>query len=204
MAFSLVLCVLPLAALILWCVVFVKGCSPLYALGAALAGALALVPIAAVQLFAAPLFQGLDFRLATRLARALILNGLIEETVKFLCILCLPVRGRSLRAVTAGGAIAGLTVGSLEAVMYFAGGAGGILPRLATAALIHTLCAVLSALCIRSFRDGKKHWAPFALAVVIHGVYNFFAGFSGGFRWFSLAAILFGAIECRVWYQKAE
>ena len=44
---------------------------------------------------------------------------------------------------------------------------------------------------------------PFVLAVALHGVYNFFAGFSGGFWWFSVVAILMAALECRIWYRKA-
>jgi hypothetical protein len=202
MVLSVILCVLPLAALTACCVLFVRGCSPGFALLALLAGVVSVIPIAALQLVVFPAFSSLDFRLTTRLVFALVFNGLIEESIKFLCLLGIPRKGRPFGAIMAAGALAGFTVGSLEAVMYFASGVGRIALRLATAGLIHTFCALLSSVCIASFSSGKKYWQPFALAVLIHGVYNFFAGFPGRFWWFSVAAIFFAAIECRMWYVK--
>jgi RsiW-degrading membrane proteinase PrsW (M82 family) len=214
MIIPLILCVLPLIALIACCVLFNKNFSVLFAVFAVLAGFLPVIPIMALQLIVFPAFSGLDTRLVTRLLSALILNGLIEEAIKFLCLLLLPLsakrkgassnQGISLNVFATGGAIAGLTLGSLEAVMYLTVGFEQILLRLMTAALIHTLCAMLSALCIASFKTEKKHIAPFVYAVLVHGVYNFFAGFTGAFWWFSIAAILFGAIQCRVWYSKSR
>ena len=54
-------------------------------------------------------------------------------------------------------------------------------------------------------RDGGKKVPlvmPFVLAVVLHGIYNFFAGFNGLFWWFSVVAILMAALECRIWYRQ--
>jgi len=203
MIFSLLLCVLPLVVLIVCCVLCIK-LSVRHAAIAVAAGVLPVVPIMALQLIVFPAFRSLDFQLGTRLLSALILNGLIEESIKFLSLLLFFHKKTTRVQCIACGAIAGLTVGCLEAVMYFAGGFEYILLRLVTAAVIHTLCAMLSALCIASFKAGKKKIMPFVYAVLVHGVYNFFAGFTGGFRWFSIAAILFAAVECRIWYTRAD
>ena len=203
MIFELVLCVLPLAALIVCCVAF-KKMPVSFALIAIGAGILPVIPVMALQLVVFPVFSSLDTRLETRLLSALILNGLIEEAIKFLCLLILPRKKTPLATLLAGGAVAGLTLGALEAVMYFVVGFERVLLRLATAALLHTLCAMLSSLCIASFARGKKKSLPLALAVVTHGVYNFFAGFTGIFWFFSIAAILFAAIECRIQYARCK
>jgi hypothetical protein len=204
MVFRLALCVIPLAALVVCCVVFNKDISVLFASLAVCAGFLPVIPIMALQLIVFPAFRELDSRIVTRFLSALIMNGLIEESIKFLCLLMVPIKNKPVAVCAAGGAIAGLTLGSLESVMYFAMGYERIALRLATAAPIHTLCAMLSAFCIASFRAGKKDPAPLVLAVFIHGVYNFFAGFTGAFWFFSIAALLFAAIECRVQYIKVK
>jgi RsiW-degrading membrane proteinase PrsW (M82 family) len=204
MVFHIALCVLPLAAFVVCCTTFNKEISALFAVAAVLVGFLQVVPIMALQLIVFPAFRGLGERVATRLLSALILNGLIEESVKFLCLLLLPLKNRSLSASAAAGAIAGLTLGALEAVMYFIVGFEGILLRLATAAVVHTLCATLSVLSVVSFRAGKKDPAPLVLAILIHGVYDFFAGFTVPFWFFSIAALLFAAVECRVRYTKLK
>jgi RsiW-degrading membrane proteinase PrsW (M82 family) len=41
----------------------------------------------------------------------------------------------------------------------------------------------------------------YIFAVLLHGVYNYFAGFNTGIKYFSIAAILFALIECRVQYK---
>jgi RsiW-degrading membrane proteinase PrsW (M82 family) len=199
MIFELVLCVLPPAALVVACVALNKM-SMRFAFVSILAGILPVIPIMALQLVVFPAFSSLDARLGTRLLSALILNGLIEEAIKFLCLLILPRKNTPLSTLLAGGAAAGLTLGAFESVVYFVVGFERVLLRLATAALIHTLCAMLSSLCLASFARGKKNSLPLALAVITHGVYNFFAGFTGIFWAFSIAAILFAAIECRVQY----
>jgi hypothetical protein len=40
------------------------------------------------------------------------------------------------------------------------------------------------------------------IAVLLHGIYDFFAGFStsSNLRWFSIAVVLMSIIECRVKY----
>jgi len=202
MIFLLVWCVLPLILLIVCSVLFIKDLSVRVVLIGIVAGILPVVPIMALQLVVFPAFRSLEVLLVTRLLSALILNGLIEESIKFLCLLLFLRKQKTRSNMVATGAIAGLTLGSLEAVMYFAGGFEHIILRLMTAALIHTFCAMLSALCIDSFAAKTKKIMPFILAVLVHGVYNFFAGFNGGFWWFSVAAILFGAVECRIWYTR--
>jgi len=202
-AFALALA--PPALFIALCVRAVRGFTPALAFRALGAGAFALIPIAALQLFAAPLFEPAGAHLGARLFRALILNGLIEEGARAACMAAFMGRKDIRRgAAAAAGAAAGLTTGSLEALMYFAGGMERIALRLVTAAALHAFCALLSALTAVPPASGKRAVAPFAWACALHGVYDFFAGFGGVFRYFSLAALLLAAVECRIWYRKAE
>jgi hypothetical protein len=36
--------------------------------------------------------------------------------------------------------------------------------------------------------------------VLLHGIYDFFAGFANSLRWFSVAVVLMSIIECRIKY----
>jgi hypothetical protein len=44
------------------------------------------------------------------------------------------------------------------------------------------------------------------VAVLLHGIYDFFAGFSStsNIRWFSVAVVLMAIIECRVKYTSLQ
>ena len=39
------------------------------------------------------------------------------------------------------------------------------------------------------------------MSILIHGIYDFFAGFQGGFKIFSIFVVLLAIIECRVKYK---
>jgi hypothetical protein len=195
---------MPLALVFVLCVIFVKGLKITHALLAVVLGLLVLIPVVLLQMIVRPLPFFTSRRLIGVLLTALLFNGIIEEGIKMGGIFVLPSKNTSLVAFLSCAAILGLALGCFEAVIYFIGGQQNIAIRLSTATVIHTICAILSGLTVWAAKNGRKTMAPVIYAVLVHGVYNFFAGFSGGFWWFSLAAICFGALECRIWYQKLK
>lgn len=203
MVVSLVLCFCPL---ILVCAVLRAAIAEFqikYALWAILLGLASVIPIAALQ-FAVerlPFFQ--PYSLAHVLVTAILLNGLIEESVKLICMLPIPSRNMTARAFFATALLCGMALGCFETAVYFISGVQQITLRIATAVVIHSACAMLSGAYIWLHRAGRARAAPFVFAVLLHGVYNFFAGFDNLFWWFSVATLLLAVLECRIWYQRA-
>jgi hypothetical protein len=202
MYLSVLLCFVPLAVVSVLCKRLVRGLKIQQVFLAAVLGLLALIPTVLLQFVvqAFPVFQ--NGQLIAILLTAFLFNGLIEESIKMCAVSALPGKNTGLPAFAALGAILGLTFGSLEAVVYLIGGQRNIILRLCTAGVIHTVCALLSSQSVWAWKEKRNRPLPFVYALLVHGVYDFFARFSGGFWWFSLAAVGFGAIECRVWYQK--
>lgn len=189
----------------------VSGFKVWYGLVATLVGLFSLVPIVIVQYFLLlqlPVFT--DHTLMDMLLTVMVFNGLIEETVKMFTMLLLPHRKTGFAAFFAMAFICGLSLGCFETIIYLFSGYQNIQIRSLTAVAMHSLCGGLSGIYVWTWRNpvekapGKKVplVMPFVLAVVLHGVYNFFAGFSGGFWWFSVVAILMAALECRIWYRQ--
>ena len=195
---SVALCFLPLIVVLALCFAFVKGIGLRSAFFAVFLGLLAVVPITVLQvvLGRAPVFN--DRRLLAILATAFLFNGLVEEGIKLLSLFLIRIGGKSRAQFMLLGAMQGLTLGCFETLVYFITGHSNILLRLSTAMLIHTACAALSSLTVWSWRQEERNIAPFISAVTVHGAYNFFLFFTPPMRWFSLAAILLGAIQCRV------
>lgn len=201
---------LPLAAfLVIFCLA-VPGFKLRYGLASTLVGLFSLIPIVVVQYFILrmPIFSGNT--LLSALITVMVFNGLVEETVKMLSLLLLPHKKIGFGAFFAMSLVSGLTLGCFETVIYLFAGYQNIQIRSLTAVVIHSFCAGLSGIYVWTWRHpaersgGKKGSliTPFVLAVVLHGAYNFFAGFSGIFWWFSVVAILMAALECRIWYKK--
>ena len=196
--------------LVLFCLA-VPGFKVRYGLASTLVGLFSLIPIVVVQYFVLKLPDFTDHSLVEALVTVMVFNGLVEETVKMLSLLLLPHKKMGIGVFLAMSLISGLALGCFETVIYLFSGYQNIQIRSLTAVAMHSLCGGLSGIYVWTWRNpvekapGKKVplVMPFVLAVVLHGVYNFFAGFSGGFWWFSVVAILMAALECRIWYRKA-
>ena len=173
-----------------------------WGLWSAVTGLFSLIPITFIQFFilSLPIFTAQT--IGAVLVTAIIFNGLIEETVKMLCMLLLPYKKQSFPAFFCQTLICGLSLGCFETIIYLFAGFQEIGLRLVTAVVIHTFCAGLSGCYLWSFRKKSPRTMPFVYAAALHGVYNFFAGFTGFFWWFSVLAILLTLLECRIWYQK--
>lgn len=203
---------LPLVVfLVVFCLV-VPGFKVRYGLASTLLGLLSLVPIVIIQ----NLVGGLPVFTANTMISALItvmvFNGLIEETVKMFSLLLLPHRKTGFAAFFAMAFICGLSLGCFETIIYLFSGYHNIETRTLTAVLMHSFCAGLSGIYVWTWRnpvekpDGTRSpmVMPFVLSTLLHGVYNFFAGFGGWFYWFSIVAIIMSALECRIWFRRAS
>ena len=209
----LAVCFIPLIAIFLIFVILINGLKLRYALWACILGLLAVLPIAFVQHFVMKLPLFTTVTVASLLLTAVLFNGVVEESVKLLFLVLLPQKRLPLAAFFACALLFGLALGSFESVIYLmrriqnsalpTGASAAyklVLVRMATAVLIHTFCAGLSGLCLWTGSAKKRRLLPFVYAALLHGVYNFFAGFTTGYRYFSIIAILFAALECRIWY----
>lgn len=196
----ILLCFLPLVLCILIMRFAVPDFKITKGLWAALVGLLSVIPIAIVQLFILNLPIFTANTLVAVLITAMIFNGLVEESLKMICMLFLPAKRNTLAVFFSMSLIAGLSLGCFETVIYLFAGYHEIELRMISAVLIHTFCSGLSGLYIWTFRQKKPKVTPFVFAAILHGTYNFFAGFSGNYRWFAILAILMAIIECRIWY----
>ncbi len=181
-----------------------------------LSGVLSLIPAAFIQLYFgdAEIFN--VNTVTNLLVTAIVFNGLFEETSKMVLLNLIPRKKHPLRVFFSCCVLAGFTFGSLESVIYllkslqtFEGSdAAGealklIFMRMGTTVLIHSACAGLSGLFLWKWKNKNFTIMPFVYAVLLHGIYNFFAFRDSGYKWFSIIAILFAVLECRIFYRSA-
>ena len=142
------------------------------------------------------------------LISAIILNGLVEECIKALLLFILPssatTETKAKRTFFICALTAGLALGCLESFIYLIGGTQRIGLRMLTAVVIHMFCAGLGGLTVFSIKIREPRILPLVIAILSHGIYNYFAGFGEGTSYFyiSFVAILFAALECRVRYTR--
>lgn len=183
-----------------------------YGLVAILLGLLSLIPIVIIQSIVRNIPVFTNTTLVSALITVMVFNGFIEESVKMLILNLLPHKKTSFATFFALSFMAGLTLGCFETVIYLFSGYHEVELRTVTAVAMHCLCASLSGVSVWTWRnpvvtvDGRKKlfFQPYLWAVILHGSYNFFAGFSGFYRWFSIATIILTALECRIWFKKIQ
>jgi RsiW-degrading membrane proteinase PrsW (M82 family) len=198
---SIAICFIPLAAVFICFVLLVPGFKTRWGLLACLFGLLAVIPIATLQFGIEKINLIEATSLGIVLLEALVLNGLIEESLKMGLLFVLPSKDIVLSAFFSYAILSGLSVGCFESVIYLISGYENIGLRMITAVIIHASCTGLGGLFVYSIRNKKVHVMPFIYAVLFHGIYNYFAGFNTGIKYFSFAVILFALIECRIWYR---
>ena len=179
---------------------------------AILLGLVAVLPISFIQYFM-PALPGLPISAVVRaLLKSLLLYGLVEEAIKTLALLPVPHKNENRLNFLLLAFTAGLSLGCFESVVYYfdhlqianSRGAtllyGQIAVRIFTSDIIHMCCTGLCGLFLFSCRNKPRHISCLITAVILHGVYDFFAGFSGNLRWFSVAVVLMAIAECRIKY----
>ena len=205
---------LPLALLLYISAVKVSGFRLNHALWAAAAGFAALVPVIGLQFISERFLPFSASSLWTVFFGTLVFNGVTEESSKALFLFLIPLKNMPRSVSLAAALIAGTTVGSFEALVYCIADTNYSILRLCTALVLHALCAGLSCFFVLSVKEAKEknkqrsdsahkyrvRLMPFFTAVFCHGIYNFFAGFSGFVWYFSLFALLFALIRVRFYY----
>lgn len=205
----------PLAAFFIIFKLFVSGMKFRFLFLSCLIGLLAILPAAFVQLY----FRDAKiFNVNTMfnvLVTSILLWGLTEEFVKMFFLNFIGVKNKELHVYFVCCLMAGLTFGTLESVVYLINhidtaqetlgvseAIGFLCRRMVSAVLIHTACAGLSGLFIWKYRNKNFGPGPFIFAVILHGIYNFFAAFNGTFYYFSYVAIAMAILECRIYYKE--
>lgn len=197
------ICFVPLLVMAALFLLTMKNLKPLQVLFAFLSGLLALIPIATIQYYAVKL-PFLDTNtLLNMVLVAFVLNGFIEEGLKSASMLLIPWKKADVSSFTAAAILQGFALGSFEAVIYLITGTQDISLRLATAAVIHALCAGLSGLFIWTAHQKQTRIRPLITAILVHGIYNYFAG-STQFWWLSIITILYAAIRLRFFYMQIK
>ena len=153
------------------------------------------------------------------LLKSLIIYGLVEELFK--TIVLVPVLStKSIKEEYSAiqllflSFLLGLSLACFESLVYLfdrlqiANNKGAqllyhhIFLRIFTSDLIHMSCAGLCGLFVISkrYNNNKSKISYLFLAILLHGIYDFFAGFQNNLKYFSYFVVLLAIIECRVKY----
>lgn len=197
------ICTIPVFAVIACMVLLIKEFKLSFVFISVFCGLFAVIPIYAIQFFLE--VSGLlnAHSLFSVLLKSILLNGIVEETIKMVVFFLFPVKKMSMKVFFACAVLSGLSLGCFETLIYIASGIHNLELRLLTAVVIHSCCAGLSGLFVFNLKNGSLKIYPFVLAVLLHGIYNYFAGFKMDsiFFWFSLVVVLIAAVECRIRYR---
>ena len=183
---------------------------------AVLLGLIAVFPISLIQYFL-PAFSFFEHNpVLQTLLKSIIIYGFTEELVKILFLIPIPHKKLSESDFLFLAFFMGLTLGCFESAVYFldhlqmAASRGAqlllsqIFVRIFTSDLIHMSCTGLCGLFLFSCRNKPVSISVFILAVILHGIYDFFAGFQNDLKYFSIAVIILAFIECRNKYESLQ
>lgn len=201
---SIAICFIPLIAVFICFAILIKKFKTSWGLLSCLLGLISIIPIAAVQLFLDKSQLIKVTSLGAVLLEDLVLNGIVEESIKMGLLFILPAKKTNLKTFFVYSILCGLSVGCFESLIYLISGYENIGLRMITAVVIHLTCTGLCGLFVYSVRNKIVHVKPLIIAILFHGVYNYFAGFSSSIKYFSYAVILFAIIECRLCYKTLQ
>lgn len=211
MILGLILCFIPLIAVIL---LFTFGFKLkfLHQLIACILGLIAVLPISFIQFFISELPSISSYPIVNTLVKSLFMYGFIEEVFKMLFCLPVPHKKHSQLEFLLLIFVMGISLGCFESAVYFfdhlqmahSRGAellyGQIGVRIFTSDIIHMCCTGLCGMFIWSSRQKKARISCLITPILLHGIYDFFAGFSNGLRWFSVVVVLMSIVQCRIQY----
>lgn len=204
-------CFIPLILLILLSTFYFK-LKITHQLIAVLIGLIAVFPIAFIQFFIPGISFLESFPVLSSLLKSLFLYGLVEEICKTLFIVPLPHKNYSLKHFLLLIFIMGLSLGCFESTVYFLDHLQiatqkhaqllykSIFIRIFTTDIIHMCCTGICGLFIFSKRLNINRVSYLFTAIIIHGIYDFFAVFPNNLKYFSFIVILLAIIQCRIKY----
>lgn len=212
---GIVLCFIPLILMFI-IDTFCFKLEALHQLFAILLGLFAVLPISFIQYFLPGIKILEAMPVLYSLLKSIILYGLVEEMVKMLLFLPLPHKDYTEFKTLMLAFIFGAAIASFESVVYFltylqnsqiTGGKllyGSIFLRIFSSDIIHICCTGLCALFVYTLRNKPAKISILVTAILLHGIYDFFAGFTNGLRWFSVPVILLTIAECRIKYTSLQ
>lgn len=180
---------------------------------AMLLGLVAVLPISIIQFFLPEISLFGTSPILRSILKSILLYGLVEELLKSIFMLPIPKKEKSALEFLILAFTFGLTLGCFESVVYYldhlqlatSRGAtllyGSIFVRIFSSDIIHMCCAGLGGLFIFSIVKKQTKVSCLICAILIHGFYDFFAGFQNGLKWFAIFAVLLAIVECRIKYQ---
>ena len=199
---AIAVCFIPLLLGIIIAHIFIKDCKITHSLIAIVLGFLAIFLIILVRTLVNDII-GLITPSKLNMFLALIISAIffafLEESVKMLFCTLLPKAKITLKAFVINCIIFGASIGCFETVMYLVTGYNTLI-RLFTAVIIHIACAVLSGYFIWAIYTKIKFARVFFFAILMHGLYNFFAGQNNELAWISFVIILFTVHKARLYY----
>lgn len=211
MVLSLILCFIPLVGA--FCIqTFALKMKIPYQLLALLYGLICVLPVSVIQYFLGQFQFFHDNRLVFILLKSILLYGLIEEGMKFAFANLLPSKNQTIKDFLFLSMFMGLSLGCFESVIYYLDHLqkaylseatlmlAPIFVRIFTSDLIHAFCAGLLGLFVFEAKEKRIHVSLLIFAVLLHGVYDFFAVWAFWIRYFAIAVVLFAGIECRIKY----
>ena len=179
---------------------------------AVLLGLAAVLPISVIQFFLPSLNILSEQPILREILKSLLLYGLVEECLKCVFVLALPKKEKTALEFLLLAFTMGLALGCFESIVYYLDHLqmannrsatllyGPIFLRIFSSDLIHMTCTGLCGLFIYSIRNKRTVVTCLISAVLLHGFYDFLAGFENGLRWFAVFAILLSIAECRLKY----
>lgn len=186
---------------------------PLHLLFAILLGLVAIVPGSLIQYFIPKTIFFANYPILNSLLVSLIIYGLTEEIFKAAFIIPLPKKNYTPFLFLCLSMMMGLSFCCFESVVYFLDDmqlainrdAQLIYPliftRLFTSDVIHTACAGLCGLFIYSCFQKSPKVSNLLIAILLHGLYDFFVAFKNGLRWFFIPVLILSVLECRIKYK---
>lgn len=199
---SIAICILPLFAVFICMLLLVREFKFGSGVLSVFLGLFAVVPIGAIQLAVEYYHLVQADSLGSVLLKSIVLNGVIEETIKMLFLFILSKK-LSLPAFFSCALLSGLALGCFESLVYLVAGIQHIELRMLSSVVIHSCCAGLSGLFVYSVKNESRTILPFFLAIILHGLFNYFSGFKMDtlFFWFSFVVVLVSIVECRIRYR---
>lgn len=201
-ASAVLVCVTPVAAVLVCEALLVKNFSLKAAFAAVLLGFTCIAPVILAQiLFGRAGLRGrADAPVLPRLAALFFESALFEEAVKAAALFFIPAKGRRPAEFFAYAVLCGLSFGCFETLIYLVSGTRALGLRLATAVVLHAALCALSSLSVFAAKARHPKVSYFVLAVVLHFVYNYFALFerTSPLFWVSIVVVGFALAECRI------
>ena len=201
---AITICLIPIITSLICLKLLMEDFKILHGTLGCVLGLLTIVPIVSIQAILTNTGKFSADTLTGKFFEDLFINGMIEELFKMALLFILPVTKMSMASFFACSVLSGLTLGCFETLVYLVSGGVSLLgQRLLTAVVIHSCCAGLSGLFVFNAKWRAFKILPFIMAVALHGLYDYFAGFKTDtpFYYFSFAVILIAIVECRIRYR---